>query len=115
MSGARYKCEQCGTWVTGELHQCPVARAELAERQRAEAESVGEVRWLGDVQRLALGPGDIVVLSNVGPATPEAVARLRRQMEEFLPGHRCLVLTSNWLLGVLENGDDGPRTMDDGA
>jgi hypothetical protein len=61
----------------------------------------GEIRWLGDVQRLALEPGDIVVVSNTGPMSVAEVESLRRQVQEFLPGHRCLVLTSNWMLGVL--------------
>ena len=60
-----------------------------------------EVRYLGDVQRLALKPGDTIVLQSDQEISDETAVRLRNYVEQFLPGHKVLVLGDGLKIGVL--------------
>jgi len=60
-----------------------------------------EIRYLGDVQRLALAPGDIIVISIDQAISAQSVENLRRQGEQAVPGHKCLVLGDGLKVGVL--------------
>lgn len=62
---------------------------------------LGQVRYLGDVQRLELRPGDIVVLRTPNCISMEAVKRLREYAEQALSDHKVLVLGDGLEIGVL--------------
>lgn len=65
------------------------------------SDSSAEVRFLGDVQRLELRPGDVVVLSLDAPVTDQTADLLKRRMETAIPGHQCLIMAAGMKLGVL--------------
>ncbi len=60
-----------------------------------------EIRYLGDVQKLSLEKGDVVVLSIPGTITQEVTDRLRNKLQDVLPGCRILILSEGMRLGVL--------------
>lgn len=60
-----------------------------------------EIRYLGDVKRLALNPGDIVVVSTDDEMSVEAAQRLRAQIQQKVPLHEVIVLAGGLKLGVL--------------
>ncbi len=60
-----------------------------------------EIKYLGDVQRLVLNPGDIVVLSVDEYIPNEAAQRLRSQLEASVPGHNVVVLSKGMKIGAL--------------
>jgi hypothetical protein len=60
-----------------------------------------QIRYLGDVQRLALQPGDIVVLKFAGAISAETHCRLKAMVKNELPGHKVLILDSGMEIGVL--------------
>ena len=64
-----------------------------------------EVTYLGDVQRLCLKPGDIVVLNIDEVLSDQAFDRLRDRLVETMPGHRVLILTHGAKIGVLGNDE----------
>ena len=64
-----------------------------------------QIRYLGDVQRLVLQEGDIVVLKIPGPISEDWANRLREEMESQLPGHKVLVLGDGLEIGVLTKQD----------
>lgn len=61
-----------------------------------------EIRFLGDLQRLELKDGDILVLTTPLHLPPESVRRLRASVEALIPGHKVVVLGDGLKLGVLE-------------
>lgn len=73
--------------------------------ERIKSLFIGEIRYLGDMQRLRMEPGDIVVLSVAGVITDESASRIRRLMEERLPGTKCIVLPQGMRIGLLNTGD----------
>jgi hypothetical protein len=60
-----------------------------------------EIRYLGDVRRLVLRPGDVVVLLVPGSIEPESAKRLSETMRANLPGHKVLVLADGLKIGVM--------------
>lgn len=60
-----------------------------------------EIRYLGDVQRLALTPGDVVVISVHGAITDDIAERLRKYVADVLAGHPVIVLADGIKVGVL--------------
>ena len=60
-----------------------------------------EVRYLGDVQRLRLYPGDVVVVTSDRRMSHEQLAAIQTYMHERLPNHTVLVLDSTLRIGVL--------------
>lgn len=62
--------------------------------------SNSEIRYLGDVQRLEIKPGDMLVLSIPGSATNETVARIRAEFESCT-GYKLIVIFDGAKLGVI--------------
>jgi hypothetical protein len=60
----------------------------------------GEIRYLGDVQRLQLEPGDLVVITYSGRLSEEARAYLAKYVSESL-GRDVLVLDNGAQIGVM--------------
>lgn len=60
-----------------------------------------QVNFLGDVQRLALKPGDMLVLRTDQIISGDLAQRLREQLESAVPGHSVIVLGDGMKLGVL--------------
>lgn len=60
-----------------------------------------EIRYLGDVQRLQLGPDDLLVLTTDQHLSSAALDRIRAAVESTIPGQRVVVLTGGMKLGVL--------------
>lgn len=60
-----------------------------------------QIRYLGDVQRLVLNPGDIVVLNVDHEISDEMAARLREACESYIPGHKFLILGPGIKVGVM--------------
>lgn len=61
-----------------------------------------EIRYLGDVQRLALKPGDIVVVKLQGRVDAHTIARIRDHMSKELGGeHKVIVLAEGVEIGIL--------------
>lgn len=62
------------------------------------------IRYLGDVRRMSLKPGDIVVISIDRPLMLDNAQRIRQMVEEIVPGHRCLVLGDSVRVDVVGEG-----------
>lgn len=60
-----------------------------------------QVRYLGDLQRLDLRPGDVVVMTSEEHISDEIASRLRIDWERYVPGVKCIVLGGGLRLGVL--------------
>ena len=50
------------------------------------------VRYLGDLQRLQLEPGDILVLRTKELISADTADRLHENFKRILPGHKVIVL-----------------------
>ena len=62
-----------------------------------------EVRYLGDVQKLSLGPNDILVLSLAHPVPIELAMRLREMVRDVAGDDRkVMILEPGMKVGVLE-------------
>jgi hypothetical protein len=66
------------------------------------SEEAQEIRYLGDVQRLSLQPGDIIVLRHPLRLTAPAIARVREDMLLVAPYNKVLVLEEGMDIGVLD-------------
>jgi len=60
-----------------------------------------QIRYLGDVQRLTLKPGDVLVLSVEGAISMECAERIKSYMTDVLPDHKVIVLGDGIKIGVL--------------
>ncbi len=67
------------------------------------------IKYLGDVRRLALHPGDVVVLYLPGHASPESVERVKAAASVLIPDHRIMVLADGIKIGVLGSGEERAR------
>lgn len=98
----------------GEIPQVAIERHghKLDAEQIAQAWAAGDgsVRLLddpngpgllGDLQRLQLQVGDILVLSTPAKLCDETATRLREWIERGIPGHKCIVLGDGLTLGTL--------------
>lgn len=67
-----------------------------------------EVRWLGDLQRLDIKPGDKFVLTMPGSLSEETVSRIQQVWREFVGGDepKILVLSAGMKLGVFGDAQD---------
>lgn len=63
-----------------------------------------EIRYLGDVQRLVLNPGDKVVLTCDSPLAAESAENLLRQLRKYFPGNEAFILADGMKIGVLAQG-----------
>lgn len=59
------------------------------------------IRYLGDVQRLQLGPDDILVVTNPGRLPMEVSEYIRANLNRLMPGRLVLVLDGGMSIGVL--------------
>jgi hypothetical protein len=61
-----------------------------------------EIRYLGDVRKLDLGPNDVIVIEYSGPISQDSVRRLTEYVSEAIgTDHKVLVLGEGLKLGVL--------------
>lgn len=61
-----------------------------------------EIHYLGDVQRLALKPGDIIVFKLRQRADAETFERIRKHMDDMLGGqHKIIILADGLEIGIL--------------
>lgn len=61
-----------------------------------------EIRFVGDMQKVTLKPGDVLVVTCSHPLTDNNAEYLRKYIAESFPGHKCLVLGDGLKLGVVE-------------
>lgn len=66
-----------------------------------------EIRYLGDLQRLSLSPGDFLVLTVEDRISDETASRIRHQVESRLNGHTCFVLGGGMKFAALNLGKEG--------
>jgi len=64
-----------------------------------------KITYLGDVQRLCLKPGDIVVLSIDDAPSDHVFANLRKVLKDIIPEHKVLILTGGAKIGVMGSDD----------
>lgn len=65
------------------------------------ADAEPEIRYLGDLQRLSLKPGDRLVLTVKGQLSRAATERLSACLKERIPGHEVIVLEEGMTLGAV--------------
>jgi hypothetical protein len=86
--------------LAGAIHEAVVPDAKKAPDDR-------EIRFLGDVQRLKVEPGDVLV-AQVPGYLPNGGDYLRDALERLVPGCRAIVLDGGAKLGVLTAADHEP-------
>lgn len=74
-----------------------------------------EITFRGDLERLSLKPGDVLVLSSPDQLSQVNRAHLQAIMVAKFPGHDCLVLSDGLRLGVTEGESDGQNHESTGA
>lgn len=60
-----------------------------------------DIRYLGDMQRMDLKPGDRFVLTLAGPASVDMVARLQETWADFANGAKLFVLEPGMKIRVI--------------
>lgn len=60
-----------------------------------------EIRYLGELQRLELKPGDVFVLSVPRELSNEEARIIRKQWDDNMPGVKLIVLSEGMTLGVV--------------
>lgn len=63
-----------------------------------------EIRYLGDVQRLQLNLGDVVVIKSERRLLPEQFEALRQYVSSVIPGHEVLLLDAKFEVSVMDKG-----------
>lgn len=66
-----------------------------------EVKDFGEIRYLGDLQRLPLKSDDMLVLSVETCLSMDQRNHLRDYLEAVVPGHKVIVLCDGMKLGVV--------------
>jgi hypothetical protein len=61
----------------------------------------GDIRYLGEVQRLALAAEDIIVIRSVEALSETRVIGIKAFIENQFTGHRCIVLDRGMEIGIL--------------
>lgn len=64
-------------------------------------QNIDTIRFLGDLQRVSVEPGDTLVLKVPQPLPDDVCARLSERIESLFPGHKCIVLCDGLELGVI--------------
>lgn len=64
-----------------------------------------EIRFLGDVQRLRLEPGDIIVITSPSDLSAFEVQRIAEKVGKALPGHQVIVMGGGAKIAALMRGD----------
>lgn len=74
----------------------------------------GEIRFLGDLQRVDRRPGDLFVLSVDQVLSMEQAARIRSEWKEIVGDERLLIVTRGYRLGLVGETDPfAPATRSD--
>lgn len=60
------------------------------------------VMYLGEMHKLRLNPGDVLVLSCDHMLSDLVAGRIRTIIQEKFPGHEILVLSGGMKLGIVE-------------
>jgi len=64
-----------------------------------------EIRFLGDMQKVAFEPGDIGVISIPNRLSAEGYARLKAEWEKVMgQDHKLLILPEGMTFGVISDG-----------
>ena len=61
----------------------------------------GEIRFLGDLQRLELRPGDVLVLKTADKLSLATLRNIGERMRKICPEHKLIILDAGMELGVL--------------
>lgn len=61
----------------------------------------GEIRFIGDMQRLELKPGDIIVIKAAGHLDSETIDRIKEYAVQAFPLHQVVVFGPGFDIGVL--------------
>lgn len=65
-----------------------------------------EIRYLGDVQRLELNPGDTIVLTLDHDPSDDELKAIDYTMDRAFDGqYKCLILRPGTKIGVMGNGE----------
>lgn len=72
--------------------------------------TVETVRYLGDMQKLTFGPDDVLIMQSDEHIDSKVATQVRQLLEDKFPGHRVLVLSKGWRVGVIAE-TDAPRTV----
>lgn len=59
------------------------------------------IEFVGEMQALALQPGDVLVMTAPGVIEDELARRIRHAFQAEFPGHKIVVLGDGMTLGVL--------------
>lgn len=65
-----------------------------------------EIRYLGDVQRLALRSGDVVVLTSKCRLTNAEKERITESMRNIFKDNQIVILDSNFEISVVGGGEN---------
>lgn len=80
---------------------------EVAKQATRESElGEAEIRFLGDMERLSLKPGDVLVISSPHELTRESLEGIEAEVGGHFPGHKCCVLAPGLRLGIVEPEHD---------
>lgn len=66
------------------------------------------IRYLGDVRRLQLLPGDVIVISVDQSVSEENASRITSEFEGLAPGHKCVVLSDGMRVSTLNTETTKP-------
>lgn len=67
---------------------------------------LGVVRWAGEMRRVVVQPGDVLVVSCPTALSPQQRDRLRQELAEVFPIARAMVLEAGVTIGVLQPEHD---------
>lgn len=81
----------------------------LTPRLRAHRDRLrgrhGKPAWLGEMRRLVLRPGDVVVMTFPHEIPDDIAVRLKREWEHYVPGTKCVVIGSGGRVGVINTNN----------
>lgn len=63
-----------------------------------------EVRYLGDMQKVSLNPGDIVILQCERELSEEDSWRIKEYLSDVFKDNKCVVISGGFKFGVAANG-----------
>lgn len=69
-------------------HGCAIAIDSICQ----ECLKDSEIRYVGDVQRLELKPGDVIVFRAKQPLAHNVIARIKETAERNFDGHKVVVI-----------------------
>jgi hypothetical protein len=94
--GMDSQCPRCNETL---CRKCAEGRSTACHLAGCQSDSV---RYLGEVQRLEVNPGEVLVLTVPHVISTETEQRLREQFRRLkLPEHQLLILSGGMRIGVL--------------